>query len=110
MALSEGDIEKIEKYRASIEARLSLLLRKSGSSVTLEDYKRAIYNGPSAPQFNAYLQEALDVFGCDVDSASDEILSTIQDAWNFFPHCSHNGKCPAELLAAGSDSLDALLN
>jgi hypothetical protein len=85
---------------AAVEVRLAALLLQAGSSVTLDDYKLAIFNGPHASQFRAYVLEALDVFGCsDIGSASEEIVSVIQDAWNYFPHRCLNGRCPAEVMA-----------
>jgi hypothetical protein len=101
MELSPRKAAKIVKYRKGVEIRLAALLREFGSSTTVDAYKRAIFIGPNEPNFRAYLLEALDIFGCNVDSASDVILSVIQDAWNYFPHSSLNGQCPAEIMAAG---------
>jgi hypothetical protein len=79
------------------------LLAEAGSALTVEDYKRAIFNGPDRGDFRAYLLEALDVFGLDAESANEQIISIIQDAWNYFPHQSLKGKCPAELFAELND-------
>ena len=101
MRVSRQDSTNIAKYRASVEVRLAALLLRAGSSVTLDDYKRAIFNGPDVSQFRTYLMEALEVFDCsDIDSASHEIISVIQDSWNYFPHRCLNRRCPAELTAA----------
>ncbi len=37
------DAAEIAKYRVGVEARLADLLRKSGSSVTVDAYKEAIF-------------------------------------------------------------------
>lgn len=88
----------IRKQREHIERRLAAALRESGSTLTIEEYKRAIFDGPDTSRFHAYISEALDVFGYDIDNATEEIISLIQDAWNYFPHHYLGGKCPAELV------------
>ena len=94
------EVENISEYRAAHEIRLSTLLKQAGSSLTVEEYKQAIFNGPDVAHFRAYLLEALELFDCsDIDSASDEIIAAIQDAWNYFPHRSLNGRCPEEIMA-----------
>lgn len=98
MTIPSSSSAKIRRRRESIERRLALALRLAGSDLTVEDYKRAIFNGPDAANIRAYMLEALDVFGCDIDSATDETVSLIQDAWNYLPHRRLNGKCPAELF------------
>jgi hypothetical protein len=100
MHLPPDEVAKIAKHRRGVEVRLAALLRESGSSMTVESYKLGIFNGPKEPNFQAYLLEALDIFGCDIDSASDAVVSIIQDSWNYFPHRSMEGRCPAEVLAA----------
>ena len=98
MANPLSSAAQIRRRRESIERRLALALRLAHSDLTVEDYKRAIFNGPDASNIQAYMLEALDILGYDIDSATDEIVSLIQDAWNYFPHHSLNGKCPAELF------------
>lgn len=108
MTIFPSTLAKSQRRRGSIERRLALALRHSNSNLTVEEYKRAIFNGPEGSNFQAYTQEALDVFYCDIDSATDEIVALIQDAWNYFPHRRLNGRCPAELMAglaeAGADN------
>ena len=103
MVLSESDVEKIQINRGLVEIRLSALLAEAGSTLTVEDYKRAIFDGPNKTEFRTYLLEALDVFGTDIESVSEEIVSVIQDAWNYFPQRSLGGKCPAELFIELND-------
>jgi hypothetical protein len=103
MQLSPHETAKIAKHRRGLEVRLAALLRESGSSITVDAYKLAIFNGPDEPNFRAYLLEALDMFGCDIDSASDAVVSIIQDSWNYFPHRFLEGRCPAEVLAASME-------
>jgi hypothetical protein len=99
MQLTRQETAEIAKQRAAVEVRLAALLLQVGSIVTLDDYKSAIFNGPDASQFPEYVLEALEVFGCsDIDSASEEIVSVIQDAWNYLPHRCLKGRCPAERM------------
>jgi len=95
MALST----EILSRRESVERRLSAALKQSRSSLTVSGYKDAIFHGPDVSQFRAYLMEALEVFGYDIEDASEDIISVIQDAWNYFPHQCLQGQCPAELMA-----------
>ena len=90
---------EILRRRESIESRLSAALEQSGSSLTVSQYKEAIFHGPDVSQFQAYILEALEVFGYDIDDAPEEIISVIQDAWNYFPHQCLQGRCSAELMA-----------
>ncbi len=46
---------QIEEYRALVELRLSVLLEQYGSDVTVDDYKRAIFNGPGQSHSRSYL-------------------------------------------------------
>jgi hypothetical protein len=90
---------EILRRRESIESRLSVALEQSESSLTVSQYKETIFHGPDISQFQAYILEALEVFGYHIDDAPEEIISVIQDAWNYFPHQSLQGRCPAELNA-----------
>jgi hypothetical protein len=77
---------EIAKYRVVVEAHLADLLKKTGSSVTVGAYKDAIFRRQDTSGFRSYLKEALEVFDCsDIDSASERVISVIQDAWNYFP-------------------------
>ena len=110
MARPKKGPAQIEDYRALIELRLSVLLEKYGSRFTVEDYKRAIFDGPDQTDFPSYLAKSLDVFGTDIEHASDEIVAIIQDAWNYFPHRALEGRCPAEMLSSqGQADMEAAL-
>lgn len=96
MISSRNDNSQIESYRALVELRLSVLLERAESNVTVEEFKHAVFNTPHGLPMRDYLLEALEVFRADINSVSDEVLSVIQDAWNYFPRKSLKGKSPAE--------------
>ena len=71
-------------------------LQKAGSFLDVEQVVCLVFesDASTAPTF---LSAMLTAFDCDVATADSEILYLIQDAWNYFPHRSLQGQCPAEL-------------
>jgi hypothetical protein len=69
MELPRREAAKIAKYRAGVEVRLAALPQQAGSNITLDDYKRAIFNGPDLPHSHAYLREALEVLTARTSTA-----------------------------------------
>ena len=86
---------QILQRRKEIEQELGDLLKETGSEFDLEDIKEIIYseNGQDS------LTDIIAMFdnGQGV-SELENILETVNDAWNFFPHKSLDGLCPTEKL------------
>jgi hypothetical protein len=92
-------IEMIERYRLLTEERLANLLHVKNSFVTIEQIRTAVLEG-AFPTFPAYVTMMLAALNCaDIDDAAiNGSLDVIQDVWNYLPHRSLNGRCPAEMM------------
>lgn len=86
----------IGTYRASIEKRLREILEKDGGTTTLDDVKRAVYDAKPSDIGSFFVE----IFGVlrnnGVHADSGLYLELAEGAWNYFPHRSLNGQCPAE--------------
>jgi hypothetical protein len=90
--------KQLESHRVLTELRLSELLLRSKSTVTLEDIQTLIFD--ETGKLTLYLPQLLAFFDSGADGTDiDTLLPVIQDAWNYFPHRSLNGRSPAEVLA-----------
>jgi hypothetical protein len=90
---------EVKRRRALVEARLSRLIENAQIVLTIEDIKVLTFYHPHE-RFDAYIQQMFAIFdagGHPVDE--DTLLPVIQDAWNYFPHRSLNGRSPAEVFA-----------
>ncbi len=97
--MPQHDRTEILKHRAEIEARVSSLLTKVGSSGTLDDVKGIILNDSVSLRPSAYLVKLARLFTSPQKSVDlSLVFPVIRDAWNYFPHRSLEGRCPAELL------------
>lgn len=85
--------------RALIELRLLSLLQEVGSTAPLGYIKQLIFEARPT-DFSAYLTKMLEILdsGGDTTTADTGLVRVIQDAWNYFPHRSLDGHCPAELV------------
>lgn len=93
--LTESD--RISAYRVALSTHISLLLDVYGSGATVEDVKKLILEHHGAIHSSECLGDLLMMFNpCEEDFRL--FLPIIQDAWNYFPHGSLGGRCPAELL------------
>ncbi|MEK7093306.1 MAG: hypothetical protein AAB927_02370 [Patescibacteria group bacterium] len=92
--------EILEKRR-EIEAELSAFLKETKSDFTLDDIKEAIYEEEETDDFT-HLVAMFDV-GQGMEELNN-ILETVSDAWNYFPHNSLNGLSPAEMLSGENDT------
>jgi hypothetical protein len=51
-------------------------------------------------RFKTYVAQMLALFRSARHPADeDAVVAVIQDAWNYLPHRSLNGRCPAEVMA-----------
>lgn len=87
--------QQILKRRMEIEKELLELLKKTESDFGLEDIRDIIYNEDGQDS----LTDIIAMFdnGQGV-SELENILETVNDAWNYFPHKSLGGLCPTEKL------------
>lgn len=87
--------QQILKRRKEIEQELSGLLKETESDLSFDDIMEIIYNEDGQDS----LSNIITVFdrGQDLDELND-ILKTVNDAWNYFPHKILGGLSPAEKL------------
>ena len=101
MQIPHRDTAHIAAYRTLTEERLSALLIRAGRPTTLDAIKIIIFDEGHA-KLSAYITKMLDLFkSSDIDI--DTILPVLQDAWNYLPHRSLDGKSPAERLLEAVD-------
>jgi len=95
--LTESD--RISAYRVALSTHISILLDVYGSGATVEDVKELIFEHNGAIHHSGCLADLLMMFNpCEEDFSL--FLPIIQDAWDYFPHGSLGGRCPAELMRA----------
>jgi len=92
-------MEKLTKQQLAekcteIEAEIVDLLDQSGSDFVFDDVKDIIFHEEESDDFQKL------VMLCDNGDPSNlsNVLETMTDAWNYFPHKALGGKSPAEIL------------
>lgn len=99
----EHDLKKITEYCSLVEDRISRLLEEAQSRHKLSDVKNYIFNAAHTAKPREWIGPLLGFFDRSMDDIDDDdidvFLAVIQDAWNYFPHRSLNGECPAELFS-----------
>ena len=96
MRTPDRDMARVVAHRMLTEERLSALLIRAGRPTTLDRIKAIIFD-KGHTQLIAYVAEMIQVFQSS-EMEIDDILSALQDAWNYFPHRSLDGQSPAERL------------
>jgi hypothetical protein len=92
-----SNIDRLVEYRESLSARISHLLVSFDSEATIEDVKDLIlYHDGTAHPSECFADMSM-LFNAGEDDL-DSLLPVIQDAWNYFPHRSLGGRCPAEVM------------
>ena len=86
---------EIARKRKEIENELSDMLKQTQSDYDLEDIKEIIYNENGSDSLTAII--AMFDTGQGISELKN-ILETVNDAWNYFPHKSLNGLSPAEKI------------
>jgi hypothetical protein len=87
--------KQIIERREEIEEDLLELLEETKSDFGLEDIKEIIYSEDGQDD----LTKVIAMFDCGQGlSEMNEILETINDAWNYFPHKCLDGFCPMEKI------------
>ena len=88
--------QQIIERREEIEKELLDLLEETKSYFGLEDIKKIIYNEDGQDD----LTKVIAMFDCGQGlSEMNEILETINDAWNYFPHKCLDNLCPMEKIS-----------
>ena len=87
--------EDIIKKRIDIENQLNELINSMDLNINFNEIKEMIYNEND----QRTLHEIMVKFdkGQNVDELNN-ILATVNDAWNYFPHKVLNGLSPAEKI------------
>jgi hypothetical protein len=81
--------------REELELEIVRLLEAANSDFTIEDVKQAIYEEEDQDDFT----DVLAMFDTGTGAVElPEVLETVQDAWNYFPHKSIGGKSPVEKM------------
>ena len=87
----------IVEYRAILSARILYLLVSFESEATVEEIKQLIFEHDGQTPPSEWLVDLVDLFRAE-EADVDSLLPVIQDAWNYFPHRSLGGRCPAEVM------------
>jgi len=93
-----SNLADILEYRMQLTYRISALLAQFGSPVTVPDIERLIFEEDPLRHPSEYFADLLALFKAD-DADLDDLLPVVQDAWNYLPHRSLDGRCPAEVIA-----------
>jgi hypothetical protein len=94
--LARDPTSSLANWRQGTEDRLSAFLKRTNGSTTLGDIRNVILHEVPSRHPSEYFVDIIALFPATVDI--DVLLPIIQDAWNYFPHLSLNGRCPAELM------------
>ncbi len=87
--------EEILIHRKAVELELIDLLQETKSVFTIDDIKEIIYNEEGQDA----LTDIVAMFDTGQDMTEFEnILDTVNDAWNYFPHKIIGGLSPVEIL------------
>ncbi len=87
--------QQILERREEIEKEILELLEETKSDFGLDDIKEIIYN----EEDQGDLVHVMAMFDRGQGlSEMSEILETINDAWNYFPHKCLDGLCPMEKI------------
>lgn len=85
--------QQILERRQEIEQELSAFLKETGSDFSLEHIKEIIYNEEGTDD----LTNIIAMFDTGQRAAElENIIETVNDAWNYFPHKILGGLSPAE--------------
>jgi ATP-dependent Clp protease ATP-binding subunit ClpA len=93
---------QILKKRKQTEKELMELLKAVKRENRFDEIKEIIYNETSTDGMMDILK-ILTPKGANADLK--EIVATVNDAWNYFPHEIIGGMCPADLLLTAHGKL-----
>jgi hypothetical protein len=92
-----SNIDRIVEYRTRLSARILYLLVSFDSEATVDDIKQLILEHDGTTHPSECFADMIPLFRASKDDL-DSLLPVIQDAWNYFPHRSLGGRCPAEVM------------
>ncbi len=92
-----SNIDRIVEYRELISARVLYLLTSFESEATLDDIKQLIFEHDGTTHPSECFVDLAILLNAGQDDL-EPVLPLIQDAWNYFPHRSLGGRCPAEVM------------
>ena len=85
--------QQILERQQEIEQELLAFLKETGSDFSLEHIKESIYNEEGTDA----MTDIIAMFDTGQGAAElENIIETVNDAWNYFPHKILNGISPAE--------------
>ena len=85
---------EIISRRMEIEKEITELLLETRSDFSLDDVKQAIYD----EEDNDDMQKIIAMFDDGNPENLNNVLETVTDAWNYFPHKLLDGVSPVEKL------------
>ena len=89
----------VQLKRKEIEGRLIKLFRKTKPQISLHTIKQIIYLEDGSDDFHKLISLSSN---CPSDCI-EEVVSTLNDAWNYFPHRCLDGKAPVEVVRESKD-------
>jgi hypothetical protein len=89
-----SNIDSIIQYREMISGRITFLLERFGREATVEDIKQLVFEHDGVTHPSECFADLLMLFNVGEDDL-DHLLPVVQEAWNYFPHRSLGGSCPA---------------
>lgn len=92
--------EQMARRKREIEDDLLNFLNESKSEFTLDHIKDAIFNEDGTDSFTDIV--AMFDIGWGADGL-ENIIDTIEDAWNYFPHKALKGKSPQESILEANE-------
>jgi hypothetical protein len=97
--LSPRSLRKIEAHRKLTMRRMSSLLEEAGIDLPVDMIEFVIfrYHHTRDYLFEAQMKAMFKSAARPIEK--DIFLMVIRDAWNYFPHQSLSGGCPAQNLA-----------
>ena len=90
--------QQIAEHRQIVTARMSALLRRNKSDVTVDEMAAVIFEAEHERPAGEQLADFIRMFKAP-DAQIDTVIALVQEAWNYFPHRTLDGLCPAEVMA-----------
>jgi hypothetical protein len=89
-------LKSIRLRRTRTEHQLASALQRTTIVATVQDLKNLVLS-LDTPDFGSYVKLMMRLLE-SAEMDADESVPLIEDTWNYFPHHSLNGRCPAEIM------------